>query len=320
MQETHFSNIAFRVTELLDNAKKSVDIAMAWFTNAALFEAALACLKRGINVRLVLLDSPINFMEYAPDFNQFVQLGGQLHIATSSVGFMHHKFCIVDEEYVVNGSYNWTYFAETRNVENILISDDAAVVAGFKQEFSRLICAIQKSAFVPRLSMSDIEERNDVNYRELNEEIANICKVQNRPIKRVFETKTQVIIKETKLTPAAKWNIGIVDDNNKIQKLILAGTELPCSSQNLEMYLDTRTESSCNLCIAIEDPKDVSKNSPLMDEDIMRVARGATNANLPIKFIMQLDDAGLLRIDVVCAESGQTMTLSKLDKDLVKYV
>lgn len=57
-----------------------------------------------------------------------------------------------------------------------------------------------------------------------------------------------------------------------------------------------------------------------MEENIMCVARGTANASLPIKFTMKLNDAGLLRIDVVCAESGQTMTLSKLDKDLVKYV
>jgi len=320
MQEAHFSSIALRLTDLLGNAKKSVDIAMAWFTNATLFEAAIDCLRRGIAVRLVLLDSPINFMEYAPDFNQFIKLGGQLYIATSSVGFMHHKFCIVDGKFMVNGSYNWTYFAETRNVENILISDDIVAVAGFMKEFSRLVSSIQKSVSAPRLTMSDIEGRDDVDYRELNEEIENICKTQNRPIRRIFETKTQVIIKESKLTPVAKWNIGIVSENNEVHTLITAGTKLPCSSDQLEMLLNTITETSCNCCIALEDPIDTSKNCPLIDEDIMRVAKGTSNANLPIKFAMKLDDTGLLRLDVVCAESEQTMTLSKLDKDLVKYV
>ena len=319
MQETHFSNIAMRLIDLLDNAKKSVDIAMAWFTNAALFEAALDCLRREVAVKLVLLDSPINFMEYAPDFNQYIKLGGLLYIANSSVGFMHHKFCIIDGEYVVNGSYNWTYFAETRNIENILISDDPIVVTGFQKEFSRLMERVQSSTSAPRLTMSEIEERNDVNYRELNEEIENICKTQNRPIRRIFETKTQVIIKETKLTPVAKWNIGILDEDNKAHTLISAETELPFSSQSLKMYLDSEVESSCNLCIEIEDLYNKSHHT-LMEKDIMRVAKGTSNKALPIKFSMKLDDSGLLRIDVVCAKSGQTMTLSKLDKDLVKYV
>ena len=168
--------------------------------------------------------------------------------------------------------------------------------------------------------MSEIEERNDVDYRELNEEIENICKTQNRPIRRIFEAKTQVIIKETKLTPVARWNIGILDEDNNIHVLINADTILPNSSPELKMELDSVKESSCNCCIAIEDSADTSKNSPLIDEDIMRVAHNTANTHLPIKFTMKLDDAGLLRIDVVCAESGQTMTLSKLDRDLVKYV
>lgn len=72
MQEAYFDNIRSRIIPLLRNAYKEVIIAMAWFTSQELFSELIECLKRGVRVELILLDSPINFMEYAPDFNELV--------------------------------------------------------------------------------------------------------------------------------------------------------------------------------------------------------------------------------------------------------
>ncbi|XP_013063678.1 uncharacterized protein LOC106052778 [Biomphalaria glabrata] len=51
---------------------------------------------------------------------------------------MHHKFVIVDEKILINGSFNWTYQAITGNQENVIITDDIAVTSLFKAEFQRL--------------------------------------------------------------------------------------------------------------------------------------------------------------------------------------
>lgn len=51
---------------------------------------------------------------------------------------MHHKFCVIDDKIAITGSYNWTYYAETRNVENIIISDNPEIVNGYASEFQRL--------------------------------------------------------------------------------------------------------------------------------------------------------------------------------------
>jgi phosphatidylserine/phosphatidylglycerophosphate/cardiolipin synthase-like enzyme len=37
---------------------------------------------------------------------------------------MHHKFSIFDDYRMLNGSYNWTYAAEVRNDENVVIIEN----------------------------------------------------------------------------------------------------------------------------------------------------------------------------------------------------
>jgi phosphatidylserine/phosphatidylglycerophosphate/cardiolipin synthase-like enzyme len=219
MNEAYFHQISRILINLINESKVSIDVAMAWFTNSDICDALKDALYRGVKIRLILLDSPINFMEYAPDFNELIQHGGQVYIATIAVGFMHHKFCLIDHEVLVSGSYNWTYYAETRNLENIFICSDTQIIQDYQEEFEKLVKSINIATTVPRYTLREIEEQyDDVNFKEINTEIEHICNTQNRPIQRAFETKTQVIIKETVRKPISKWHIGIMDDKNKISK------------------------------------------------------------------------------------------------------
>ena len=52
--------------------------------------------------------------------------------------FMHHKFALIDDKYLVNGSFNWTRQAVTGNNENVLITSDCNIVNAFKMEFNKL--------------------------------------------------------------------------------------------------------------------------------------------------------------------------------------
>ena len=52
---------------------------------------------------------------------------------------MHHKFCIVDNNITITGSYNWTYYAESRNIENVLITDDELIANQYEKEFVSII-------------------------------------------------------------------------------------------------------------------------------------------------------------------------------------
>ena len=50
-------------------------------------------------------------------------------------GLMHDKVMIIDGEVVVTGSFNYTYSAEHRNVENLLVIRDPALAAQYVQHW-----------------------------------------------------------------------------------------------------------------------------------------------------------------------------------------
>ena len=323
MERAYFSQIRSKIIPYLDQAKEEVVIAMAWFTSAELFDSLISCLERNVKVELILLDNAINYMHYAPDFNMLISAGGHLRIADSSVGFMHHKFCVIDQKIAVTGSYNWTYYAETRNVENIVITDNMEIVNLFSTEFKRLANLLSVRSSCIRLSWDDIEAREDIDFRELNYEIERICEVQNKPVRRFFETKTEVVRTEIKKTPFAKYAIGIqaLDDKDNVifDPFINSGTQLPFHSAEAELYFDSKRMKEFPCLFIFGNPNDKKEWHPIKEVDLMQIAEGTCDENLPVKFSMNLDDNGSLKVDVSCTKSGQRLTISALDSNFVKY-
>ena len=323
MEQAYFTQIRSKIIPYLNQAKEEIVIAMAWFTSAELFDTLLSCLQRKVNVELVLLDNAINYMYYAPDFNQLINAGGHLRIADSSIGFMHHKFCVIDNKVAITGSYNWTYYAETRNIENIIITDDLQIVNQYLTEYRRLANILSVCSSCSRLSWDDIEAREDIDFRELNYEIERICEVQNKPVRRFYETRTEVVKTEIIKTPLAKYAIGVkaLDKNDNIifDPIIKSETKLPHHSAEEELYFDSKslTEFPCQFIFG--NPSNKNEWHPIKEVDLMQIAKGTCNENLPVKFSMNLDDNGSLKIDVSCTKSGQRLTISALDSNFVKY-
>ncbi|HEY0817614.1 MAG TPA: phospholipase D-like domain-containing protein, partial [Rhizobacter sp.] len=51
---------------------------------------------------------------------------------------MHHKFALIDETWLLNGSYNWTRSACEHNEENLIVSNDPGLVRSFQAQFDSL--------------------------------------------------------------------------------------------------------------------------------------------------------------------------------------
>ena len=54
-------------------------------------------------------------------------------------GTMHDKFCVIDNQVVITGSYNWSSNAEFKNDENIAILRDNKRASDFSVEYRRLV-------------------------------------------------------------------------------------------------------------------------------------------------------------------------------------
>lgn len=136
--EAIFENIADRIYLELEQAKTSIYIAVAWLTNKNLFNILLEKAQQGITVQLMLSNDHINEQSYV-DYSQLDILNSAAYlIGDGKKDLMHNKFCVIDSNTVINGSYNWSYKAE-KNHENILITKGDIVLAEqFIEQFKKI--------------------------------------------------------------------------------------------------------------------------------------------------------------------------------------
>jgi len=161
-----FENIQSNILQILDSAKESIEIAVAWFTNAALMDCLINKLSQGIKVTLILNNDSINNNNQNIEYLQkLISNGCKIHWIYYPE-LMHQKFCIIDNKVVANGSYNWTYYAECHNRENVLIIDEASIAESFHQEFDKMLQLYPVSDIIPevggsRYNKSDIDKYKD---------------------------------------------------------------------------------------------------------------------------------------------------------------
>lgn len=136
--EAIFENIAERIETEIVNAKSSIYIAVAWFTNKNLFNALVQKSKQGCQILLMYSGDQIN-ENSAIDFDRLnVKSSKAFKIGDGDSDLMHNKFCVIDHSTVITGSYNWSYKAES-NLENITISyEDSVLAEQFVSEFKRI--------------------------------------------------------------------------------------------------------------------------------------------------------------------------------------
>jgi competence ComEA-like helix-hairpin-helix protein len=134
--EDGHSNVALILAEL-ERARESIDLAMFTLTHNGLADALISQHLRGRRVR-VITDNRQSKCKGA-DAMRLREAGVPVR-TDSSFYAMHHKFCVVDGDTVLNGSLNWTVQATTGNQENVVIYRRArtGLASPFASEFDRL--------------------------------------------------------------------------------------------------------------------------------------------------------------------------------------
>lgn len=133
-----FENIAERIITEIQKANNSIYIAVAWFTNKSIFEQLIVKAKNGCQIQIIISNDQIN-ENSSIDFNILEKCNGKVYkIGNGDTELMHNKFCIIDFNTVITGSYNWSYKAEN-NFENIVInSNDTSLAEQFVTEFNQI--------------------------------------------------------------------------------------------------------------------------------------------------------------------------------------
>jgi len=134
-----FTNIQDELIARIHEAKDNLKIAVTWFTNHDLFNAVVKKLDNPeFEVILIVLNDRINNKKEGVNFQELIDKKGKFYYSGID-NMVHHKFCIIDDNTLVTGSYNWTYYAENRNWENIVVLDNYDIVKAFLEEFEKVI-------------------------------------------------------------------------------------------------------------------------------------------------------------------------------------
>ena len=119
----------------LNNARSSIDICVFTISDNQIADTIQAAHQRGVKVRIISDDDKRE--DTGSDIAQLQRQGIPVRL-DSTPDHMHHKFCIMDNTVLINGSFNWTRSASTRNQENIVITDDRTLVETFGARFEWL--------------------------------------------------------------------------------------------------------------------------------------------------------------------------------------
>lgn len=132
---SHEENSLSKLFQFIHNAVKSVDVCVFVFTCTDLADLLIQAVERGVLVRVITDCEQADIPG-----SQICRLRSQgIAVKTdNSSFFMHHKFVIIDNNRLLNGSFNWTRQAITGNQENLLVTSDSQLVRLYKERFSEL--------------------------------------------------------------------------------------------------------------------------------------------------------------------------------------
>lgn len=117
----------------INGASREILVATSWFTDDTLFQALIQKRMQGIAVDLILGDNQEN---EKLDFSQLTEKGGNvIKVRNVGYGIMHQKFCVIDRNVALHGSYNWSINARKNNHESIIVTTHAQTIESLVKTF-----------------------------------------------------------------------------------------------------------------------------------------------------------------------------------------
>lgn len=318
MVKVYFENIRQEILREINEASESIIVAVYWFTNEDLFQKLLSKIDKGIRVELIIHNDYINNRDTGLNFQKFINKGGHFYFS-STYNPMHNKFCIIDDKTLINGSYNWTYYAEDRNRENILIlKDEAETTKSFILEFNRLKSLTEKVENIRPLTRFEVDEFNFLRARDY---LANdiIFQAKETGKKEIVENafliapdniEVQKIAFELDLTKRwkLKHSIGTSLKFDRYLVIIPRGTMLPVSLSQIVQTSEDNQRSSSSTIHYGENPR-ASRNKQFAMMKIYGIPpKPAGEAKL--KYHFTIDIYGNLKMEKFSLDNGRRQIIN----------
>jgi tetratricopeptide (TPR) repeat protein len=139
-----FDDIQKSIILQIRQAENEILICVPWLTDVEILNELILKLKEGLGVELLLLNDDSNRSK-SEHYNKIVARGGKVFLVDKGIdgGIMHNKFCLIDRNVLINGSYNWSNNAK-KNDENITISiteddEDYILLNDFYIQYEKLL-------------------------------------------------------------------------------------------------------------------------------------------------------------------------------------
>lgn len=319
MITAHFKNIRNSIINELEKANNSIKVAIYWFTNHELFNILYQKQANGIQCEIVIHNDYINNRDSGLPFQKIIDAGGKLYFSNED-NPMHNKFCIIDNKVLINGSYNWTYFAENKNQENVLIiSEENEVIESFENEFSKLIDLLNPLEKLVNLTKFEIEENNLLSNRDyLAHDIIYQAKATQEPemVETAFEIapqnlKIQKIAKQLGLIKIfkLKYSVWVSIVNDGVKLIAPKGASIPATFTTIvRTSYDNQTKSITD--IVFGESNKASANEKL-DQLTLDGLPQKPAGKAEVKFTFSIDIFGNLRIEKLSLDNGLKEEVSK---------
>ncbi len=136
-----------KAVELIDGARRSLDIAMYSFSDSAIMDALSRALDRGVSIRMIYDGANADHRDPAGTTSARLEdMGIEVRYVNK---VMHHKFILVDgpresveqaiDSVLATGSANWSHSAGTRYDENtVIVYGNAELATRYQAEYELL--------------------------------------------------------------------------------------------------------------------------------------------------------------------------------------
>ena len=124
--------LSTNLVPLINNSKKYIYLPSFLFTHPKLTEALKQAHSRGVDVKMII--DATNTSSRHSAFKELRQFGIPIKVENYA-GKMHAKVMIIDDEYLVLGSTNFSNSAEVRNDENMLVIKSPRTARLYREYF-----------------------------------------------------------------------------------------------------------------------------------------------------------------------------------------
>lgn len=319
MVEAHFENIRSVIINEINSATEEIIVAVYWFTNEELFEKLLAKIQSGVDVQIIIHNDYINNRETGLQFQRFIDLGGKFFFS-DSYNPMHNKFCVIDKKTLINGSYNWTYYAENRNRENVLVlKEEHLVVSSFREEFERLKTLTEQINKIRLLTKFEVDENNILRSRDY---LANdiVYKAYDTNRKEIVETAFEIAPNNIEVQKTAfalnltkkfrlKHSIGASLINDKYLIIVEKGATIPSSFSSFIVTVKDN-QTSCTSTIHFGENPIASKNQCFAKMELTGLPKKPAG-EAKMKYHFTIDIFGNLRMEKFSLDNGIRQIIKK---------